>query len=233
MSAARSPARSSACSTNEFHAKNSVVTIVRIRRRLWRCIPGWLGTQARCSTQPTGDLRWPLSLESIRGASPLHIRKSRYASRSLKLLNKFRRRCGSYKWRQERVTNHGVPFFVEITPVLAVFIGLVVLIKLIEPAKSNENRAHGAFGLRKGTFRAGQHHGYAIEVIDHHLIGKKFTVEEPKRKILGEDFGKTDGDVDVARRAKKLLNGSRNSCDRALLRARDVNPELFRSHSEI
>src|ERR1700688_2252436 len=70
----------------------------------------------------------------------------------------------------EGIANHRVPFFVEITPRLAVLIG---------PAKSNQNWTHRASGLRKGTFRAGHHHRYAIEMIDCHLIGKKFAVEEP------------------------------------------------------
>src|ERR1700692_2002200 len=70
----------------------------------------------------------------------------------------------------EGIANHGVPFVVEITPRLAVLIG---------PAKSNENRAHRASSSRKWTFCAGHHHRYAIEMINHHLIGKKFAVEEP------------------------------------------------------
>src|ERR1700732_1332417 len=79
----------------------------------------------------------------------------------------------------EGIADHGVPFFVEIAPLLAVMIGLIVL---IGPAKSNQNWTHSAFGLRERTIRARHHHRYAIEMIDHHLIGQKFAVEEPERK---------------------------------------------------
>jgi len=44
-------------------------------------------------------------------------------------------------------------------------------------------------------------------MIEHHLIGEEFAIEEPKRKILGEDFGKADGVVNISRGAKKLLGG--------------------------